>query len=85
MKTKTVAVILTICKGFMVPLVLALLCTMVTYPLGVTDCHYYGKARGIDTKYVWFECYIKSDRSGWLTHDEYERSVIGSRVVLAHG
>lgn len=84
MNRKITVALLTLLKGLMLPIAVGLLVTIIHYPLGMADCHFYGSARGIDTKYVWFQCYVKSDKMGWVTKEEYERAVMGSKVILSH-
>ena len=84
MNKKMTIVLITLLKGMLVPLGMGLLLTCIHYPLGMADCHFYGSARDIPTKYVWFQCYVHDNKHGWLKMEEYQRAVIGSRVILGH-
>lgn len=84
MKFKTSVIFFTVLRILLLPVAVGIAGWLTAYPFGMADCHFYGSARTIDTKYVWFQCYVKAPRIGWLTKEEYERSVIGNRVMLGN-
>lgn len=80
---KIIGVAFTLLKGLAVPIIGGLLAYAVTYPIGYLSCTKYGEAKQIDTKYVWFQCYVKTDEGKWLEKTEYLSSKIGAKIILA--
>lgn len=79
---KMVKVGVILLKGLSVPFVAGMLAYAVTYPLGAYSCHAYGDAKELNTKYVWFNCYVQ-DSGKWYEKTEYLSSKIGVKFVLA--
>lgn len=73
---------LVVLKGLVIPIAIGLIACAFKYPLGYADCHYYGQAKELPNKYVWFQCYIKDPKKGWMTQDEYQRASIGAKLIM---
>jgi hypothetical protein len=80
--SKIIGVAFTLLKGLSVPIIGGLIAYAVTYPIGYLSCTKYGEAKQIDTKYVWFQCYVKTDQGKWLEKTEFLASQVGMKLIL---
>lgn len=79
--TKALKIAWALLKGVAIPIFAGMLAWCVTYPLQSYSCHSYGDAKGIETKFQWFNCYV-NDKGVWLEKTEYLSSKIGVKLII---